>query len=211
MNENELDKLLDELAEEPDKLRRTLKTVAILTELLAPVKPVVVGGAALEFYTLGGYATRDVDLVVVNRKLLDAALNKLGFQRTTGRHWYSERLDMAIEAPGEVLAGSEDKITTATVDNRKVYIIGVEDLIVDRLAAAKFWQGCEEDFNLSVRLLILHGRNIDYGYLEEAAQKEQVEDILERATRESRVRLNRLRSRVSPSKKEEGQEHGQGS
>ncbi len=100
---------------------------------------------------------------------------------------------MAIEAPDERLAGSLDKITTVTVGGKRVYIIGLEDLTVDRLAAAKYWQSCEEDFHLAVRLLVLHNQRIDLNYLKEAAQKELVDDILNKALRKSREYLKKLR------------------
>lgn len=194
--ESETSGLLAELAREPDRLKKTLKTLALITEQIQPLKPIVVGGAALEFYTLGGYTTKDVDLVIGDRRRLDQVLRDLGFQRTGGRHWYSELLDMAIEAPDEVLAGSEDKIATVTVGGKRVYLIGLEDLIVDRLAAAKYWQSCEEDFNLAVRLLVLHNQRIDLNYLKEAARKEFVEDILNRALQKSQEYLKRLEGLV---------------
>jgi predicted nucleotidyltransferase len=184
--------LLADLAQEPDRLKKTLKVLALITEQIRPLKPIVVGGAALEFYTLGGYTTKDVDLVVADRKRLNQVLRNLGFERTTGRHWYSDLLDLAIEAPDEALAGSEDKITTVVIGGKPVYLIGVEDLIIDRLAAAKYWQGCQEDFNLAVRLLVLHKERIDLKYLKEAAQRELVTDILKKALQKSREYLKKL-------------------
>ena len=45
--------------------KRKMYFVGILTKALEKfkIRPVVVGGHALEFYTLGGYATGDIDLV----------------------------------------------------------------------------------------------------------------------------------------------------
>ena len=44
------------------------------------------GGAALEFYTAGGYATGDVDLALPSGADVDAAFAELGF-RKEGRFW----------------------------------------------------------------------------------------------------------------------------
>ena len=90
---------------------------------------VVVGGNALEFYTLGAYATVDVDLVSARRTEIGNLLESWGFERT-GRHWHHEELDVAIEIPDDVLAGSEDKVIQVEIEDLTVYIIGVEDLIM---------------------------------------------------------------------------------
>lgn len=68
MNER-LKNTLATLTREKDSLKKSLGVLAVLTEALKPmgIKPILVGGRALEFYTLGGYATKDMDLVVNGR------------------------------------------------------------------------------------------------------------------------------------------------
>jgi hypothetical protein len=79
-----------------DSFRRRLYFVAVLTKYLGgPTPPVVVGGHAVQFHTLGAYATEDVDLVFADRARLDALLTSWGFARE-GRHWYSEDMDIAV-------------------------------------------------------------------------------------------------------------------
>lgn len=47
-----------------DKLKRALYVIGFVSRELPPdSKPVIVGGTAVEFYTLGAYATQVVDLV----------------------------------------------------------------------------------------------------------------------------------------------------
>lgn len=167
---------------EPDYLRKKLKFVAQLTERLRPenVAPILVGGTALEFYTFGGYESMDVDLVISGRERAARVLEEeFGFQRE-GRHWYNEDLDIAIEIPDHVLAGSREKVVPVIVEGKVLYVIGVEDLIVDRLAAAKFWK-VEADAEWAAALLTLHGDKIDWEYLRKRAQEENVVDFLERA------------------------------
>lgn len=62
-------------------LKRRL--VGILTRELEKknVIPILVGGNALELYTLGGYSTSDVDLVCSDRKLAGEILEMLGFKK----------------------------------------------------------------------------------------------------------------------------------
>ncbi|MHB1043106.1 MAG: UbiD family decarboxylase [Eubacteriales bacterium] len=180
------------LAEEKDPLKKSLRVLAVLTGELGPsgIKPVLVGGRALEFYTLGGYATKDIDLVINGREQAKAVLDEMGFLRRPGeRHWYHEELDLALEIPGDFLAGSMDKVITMEIDNTEVYIIGIEDLVVDRLAAAKFWKS-PADLQWAVKLLALHNRDIDMKYLQKAAGKEKVKDVLAEAIEQSKVYLD---------------------
>jgi hypothetical protein len=100
----------------------------------------------------------------------------LGFRRE-GRHWYSGDLDIAVEIPDNVLAGALEKTVTVSVEGEKVRVIGPEDLIVDRLAAAKF-RKARSDLDWAAAVLLLHQDRIDPEYLEKAAAREGVSDFL---------------------------------
>ena len=179
--------ILNALKKENDPLRKALGVVALLTKALEPegIRPILVGGVALEFYTLGGYATKDIDLVVSDREKVKMVLENLGFMHRMGeKHWYSTELDVAIKIPDEVLAGSPEKLTVLEIDGKNVYIIGTEDLIIDRLSAAKFWQS-PSDFEWAVKIIALHAEDMDFNYLKKAAKEHDVEDILKEALKES--------------------------
>ena len=92
-------------------------------------------------YSLGGYSTYDVDLVC-DRKVAGEVLEKLGF-RKEGRFWINDELEIVVEFPDITLAGSKDRIETFEVDGFRIYVIGKEDLIVDRLNACVFWKSSE--------------------------------------------------------------------
>lgn len=182
---------LQALEGEKDQLKKAITFLAILTEALksVAVKPVLVGGRALEFYTLGGYATRDIDLVLNGRVQTASVLENMGFKKHIGeRHWYHEILDIAVEIPDDTLAGSIERITTVEIDGMECYIIGIEDLIIDRLAAAKFWQS-PGDAQWAAKLLALHVNDIDAGYLHAAAKKAGVDEMLEQVWKQSRTYL----------------------
>lgn len=71
-----------------DPLVRRLSFVALLSQACVEqgfLSPVIVGGQAVEFYTAGGYATVDIDLVSASEPL-EAILPGWGFRRE-GRHW----------------------------------------------------------------------------------------------------------------------------
>src|SRR5680860_185649 len=74
-----------------DTLERRLAFVALLGTASTArgwLPPVVVGGHAVEFYTAGGYATVDIELVS-GHEPLEAVLPKWGFV-ARGRHWVHE-------------------------------------------------------------------------------------------------------------------------
>jgi predicted nucleotidyltransferase len=187
-------KQINEVRREPDDLKRKLKLLALLTEILEPegFAPVLVGGTALEFYTFGGYATADVDIVVPSKERVAEVLAEIGFS-LEGRHWYSEEMDVAVEIPDNTLTGSLEKTVSVSIGGRKIRIIGPEDLIVDRLSAAKFWK-VQSDLDWAVSLLLLHRDKIDRQYLEKAAVQEGVGDILAQAFRKSERLLQKQMS-----------------
>lgn len=191
MNRRLID-FLNSLKREKNPLRRALGVLAVLTEALKPqgIKPILVGGRALEFYTLGGYATKDIDLVVSGRERVKPVLEEMGFSRRFGkRHWYHEELDVAIEIPDEILVGSSEKIVTVEIDGMEVLVIGIEDLAIDRLAAAKFWES-RADAQWAAKLLALHMNDIDLEYLKKAARERHVEDVLAEALKQAEAYID---------------------
>jgi len=98
----------ERLARTADRGRRRLLFVGWLSEQVKPygLEPIVVGGHALEFYTLGDYATADIDLVCPDRAAVGQVLEQARFHRE-GRHWYRSDLDLVIEIPLERRATEE--------------------------------------------------------------------------------------------------------
>lgn len=173
MNRAETQELLARAKAMPERFVRSLYVLAILTRELEPegIRPVLVGGGAVEFYTMGGYTTQDLDLVVSRREAARRALEGMGFTRLPGaRHWYREDLDVAIEIPSEDLAGSQDQVVQLDVDGLSCYVIGVEDLVIDRLNAYVHWRS-ELDGEWAARLMALHAEDIDWPYLERQARE----------------------------------------
>lgn len=91
---------LDRVAQEQNPGRRRLLALGIVADRLREigVEPILVGGAAPEFYTAGGYSTGDVDLAMPHGPDVDAAYAELGFKKI-GRFWVREDLDLYFEAP----------------------------------------------------------------------------------------------------------------
>ena len=162
---------LDNLGDEPDPRKRRLVAVGVLTEALAPdgIEPVLVGGGALEFYTAGGYATSDVDLALPMTEEVDAAFARLGFEKE-GRYWIRPDLDLLVEAPAPAgLPGEDAPRTEVDVDGTRVVIIGIEDLLLDRLRAWVHWQSGEDE-RWARRLALLHSDRLDWSYLRDRTE-----------------------------------------
>lgn len=162
-----------------DPLERRLSFVALLTDAVTALgwrPPVVVGGHAVEFYTAGGYATVDIDLVSAHEPL-EAVLPKWGFA-ARGRHWVHEELGLVVEAPGSRLEpGQLDRVTRVETAGAIAYVLGVEDLIVDRLAACVHWRS-EEDCAWARVLVALFEDGLDEEYLWDRARLREVDERL---------------------------------
>ena len=159
---------LDRLQVEPDPRRRRLIALGLLTRQLTThdIEPILVGGGALEFYTAGGYATKDMDLALPAAPEVDAAFAGLGFAKE-GRYWYHAELDLLFEAPAPAgLPGEDAPRTEVEIDGLRVVIIGIEDLLIDRLRAWVHWNS-DEDGRWTRRLALLYPDRIDWRYVRE--------------------------------------------
>jgi excisionase family DNA binding protein len=170
---------LNYLKSMPDTFEKRLIFVGLLTKELTKynIRPIIVGGNAVEFYTLGGYATADIDVVIEDYKILGEVLEKWGF-RKQGRHWTSEEFNILIESPADKLSGSVDKISEVEIKGLKVYLEGIEDIVIDRLNALVHWKS-KDDGEWARRMIELNNNKIDWKYLEKRAKEEKVEKALE--------------------------------
>jgi hypothetical protein len=138
------------------------------------LKPIVVGGSAVDFYTEGIYSSYDIDLVSNKRKIIGEILENLFNFKPRGRHWINEQIGLSVEIPDNNLAGDMDKLTVIRIKNLKVYVIGFEDLIIDRLNACAYWKS-QRDCDQAKYMIKYYRNRLDFGYLE---RKARVEGIL---------------------------------
>ena len=125
----------------------------------------------------------DVDLVASSDGL-DRVLSLWGF-RQLGRHWIHEELALAIEAPGSRLEGERDRATELAICGSRAYVIGIEDLIIDRVCSYVTW-GSQADGRWASILLELHKARVDRDYLRRRAAvygiTGQIDSLLEGGT-----------------------------
>lgn len=164
---------LTELCAIADRTLRGLSLMARLGQHLGEL-PIVVGGFAVETYTQGGYATADIDALLARADRGRELLGRSGFERR-GRHLISERLDVAVEFPGSTLdtRAAFERTNILSVPGGEVRMIGIDDLIIDRLCSLVHG-GAMGEFENALRLAAAHLEQLDVDYLGEQAVRERV-------------------------------------
>lgn len=193
-----LKKELDAAARLKDSVERSMTIASIIAEALRSVglDPVLVGGAAVEFYTQGGYSTADIDMVSEGGEDLFRVMSELGFERF-GKDFKDPARKIYVEFPGSSLKPSE-RADIIDVGRRKLRVISVEDLVVDRLNAYKFWKSGIDGLNALLLMEMgapnesrLRQRSLqeDVADALEAVQRINTEVIRKKLTREAATRL----------------------
>ena len=107
--------------------------------------PTLVGGGAVELYTGGAYRSEDLDFVGIVTEDVAEKLQQAGFVRH-GRHWIHRRYRLLLEVPDRNL-DSGNTVATIRLGSTSVVVLGLEELIVDRLAAWQFWRSEIDGYN----------------------------------------------------------------
>jgi len=148
-----------------------LQSLAVTVEQ----KPVLVGGGAVELYSGGAYVTGDLDFVGSLGEEGERQLEAAGFRRR-GRHWIHEEHQIFLEFPSDHLQEGESA-AIIEVGEYSVVVIGLEELIADRLAAWRFWSS-EIDAVNAVRLMQGSAADLARARLREIAEDRGVAPAL---------------------------------
>lgn len=94
-----------EAAKLEDPLKRQISVAAIVATELEKrgTSVVLVGGSAVEFYTVANYLTRDIDFVAARPDAIKDVMTELGF-RNDGGSWYLSEHPVVVEFPKGPLA-----------------------------------------------------------------------------------------------------------
>lgn len=179
----------DELSKAKDiekGFKRTVYVMSILTERLEEegILPVIVGGAAVEFYTRDWYATVDIDLAINKDKREEfyKIMKEFDFDKS-GRMWVREDLNLYIEIPADLRDIDRDRLTEVKTEQGHAYIIGLEEIIFDRIQAAEHWDS-RSDKDQAVRIGSSFYNEIDWEYVRERCEEELSEDMLDEILKE---------------------------
>jgi hypothetical protein len=142
-------------------------------------RPILVGGAAAEFYSRSAINTGDFDLCTPRQDALEAELINVGFVRPKGpgqmlKGWVHPDLKMGFEVVADIpLDGNFDRDTLALVENMdegSFIIISVEDLIADRMG--QYASGTAPEHLKQARTLFTLHSTVDKDYLEKRIRYE---------------------------------------
>lgn len=146
--------------------------------------PVLVGGAAAEFYSASALATGDFDICTTRQPELEEELQRLGFVRPSGfgrmlKGWVHPELKLGFEVVAEVpMDGNVDQshilIAKPVGESSRFRIISVEDLIADRMG--QFASGSAPDRAEQARILLALHPEADLVYLERRIREESMGD-----------------------------------
>ncbi len=171
---------VSKLTKEPDQLRMKMLLLGYVTDRLERKNQTLflVGGQAVETYTAGQFPSGDIDVTTTDASRTEKVLKSLGF-RQIGMVWLNKRLNVAFHIVGYF---PPERSRTIRVGPYNARIISVEELILDRLSAAKFWN-IPADVEKAKVLFDNFRKQIDMKYLRETAKKKNIGDLLLRITK----------------------------
>lgn len=124
-------------SDRPHVERMTL-AAAIVSKALedAGMRPMMVGGSAIEFYMPESYATADIDLVVerATRERLAEVFESLGFTRRD-RHWVIG--DLYFEVPGLRI---DDPFEEVRIGDFPLRVVRKEIVLAERVIGYRYWK-----------------------------------------------------------------------
>ena len=147
-------------------------------------RPILVGGAAAEFWSLSAITTGDFDLCTISQDVLEEVMQQHGFVRPSGagqmlKGWIHPELKLGFEVVAEVpMDGNVDaahiRLVQPIGESGKFRIIAVEDLIADRVG--QYASGTAQDrIDQARKLLALHP-DADMDYLDRRIREESMGD-----------------------------------
>jgi hypothetical protein len=110
----------------------------------AGITAVLSGGGAVQIYSSGLYASKDLDFVSpADHREIAVALRTLGFVRESGRHFVHPDCTHTVEFPAWPLAVGRQLIRewgNYPVGERSIQILTPTQCVMDRLAAFYHWR-----------------------------------------------------------------------
>lgn len=173
--------LRDIVTQKFSNIEKKIFFLAWLNEQIKATKslmfPILVGGSAVQLYTGGNYASMDMDIVLDDISIVTDILKTNGFSKI-GKQYYSKEYDLLVEF---VSGPAPVKINRLKYGEQFVLVTSLEEIIIDRLNAAKWWN-VPKDLEW-VKVMISANKNIklDMDYLSKRAAEEDIEDYLEKA------------------------------
>jgi len=122
--------------------------------------------------------TKYIDFIAKDDFQIAKIMTSLGFSIGEGYTWFHPDTSVVVEFPKPPLLGDISRVTEVKTEYGVAEIIGVEDIILDRLKGREFWQDNNE---IPEMMIYSHYESIDFVYLRKQAEYELVSDVLEKA------------------------------
>ena len=166
-----------EVVEDPTKKRMYFAALLGQAAGVAPDDLIVVGGSAIEFYTVGAYTSGDIDIVSPAADRLRGVLRSWSFQRE-GRVWVHEELGIVVDLVRGPYTWDEGRTQLLETPYGPVRVAALEDLLVKRLVSTKHWER-RGDFQHALLLGDLYADRMDWDYVEKMSRQQEVLDMLD--------------------------------
>ena len=146
-------------------------------------RPVLVGGAAVEIYSLSTINTGDFDIVTGSQNSFEEILVEHGFIRPSGpgmatRGWIHPDLKLGFEVVSSTLLDGQaerDRVRPIRVGGSGIIeVIATEDIIADRMG--QFASGTAQDMLDQARTLFALSEDLDLDYMERRIRYETAGD-----------------------------------
>lgn len=147
-------------------------------------RPILVGGAAAEFYSQSAINTGDFDLCTPRQDALEEEMQKVGFVKPSGagqmtKGWIHPELRLGFEVVADIpMDGGYDRDTLALIENftdeGAFVVISVEDLIADRMG--QYASGTARDRLQQAQTLYRLHPSLDKVYLDRRIREETIND-----------------------------------
>jgi hypothetical protein len=159
MNGLSINDALGRIEQEPDMNTKALLLAALVSEEFRSrgFEPVVVGGSAIEFYTDGAYMSGDTDIcwkggsLPTPRETLEVMARFPGAKGDV-RSW--KVAGLFVDLLGLVTTYAETDYSSLTTPLGVVVLQPVEDLMVERIFAARCWTGPNPEAEDCARKLV---------------------------------------------------------
>ncbi|WP_033922157.1 hypothetical protein [Sphingomonas sp. 37zxx] len=148
-------------------------------------RPILVGGAAAEFYSTSNLTTGDFDICTPVQPELETIMQRNGFVRPSGpgkllRGWIHPALQLGFEVVADLpMDGNVDAAHIRLVQpiggDALFRVISVEDLIADRMG--QYASGTARDRLDQARLLLALHPDADLDYLDRRIREESSGDF----------------------------------
>lgn len=181
-----------------DKLDRQIYLAAAISSAFEKrgIQAVLVGGVVVEYYTAGGYTTADIDMILppLEKYEIETVMKELGFERFEDyRHWLHPHIPIPVEfPPGPLQIGHllVQELNEIEIEEVKLKILKVEDILLDRLIMAQEWKDLQAQVQAEM-LMYAHYTEIDWSYVHQKSSPLGILKLLQKIQRKVKRRMKR--------------------